>query len=409
MNFSETIDYLFSQLPMFQRIGGAAYKANLNNTLALCHLLNHPENKFKSIHVAGTNGKGSISHLLAAILQSAGYKTGLYTSPHLKDFRERIKINGKMIAKEAVVEFVEKYKKEFEVLQPSFFEMTVGMAFDYFAKEKVDIAILETGLGGRLDATNVVQPELSIISNISFDHQQFLGNTLEAIAKEKAGIIKPEIPVIISETQKEIKHVFVEKAKALNAPIAFADQEISDGKAKKYLCELKGSYQQKNIKCVLWAIETLKKQGFDIPENAIKEGIEKVIQLTGIMGRWQQLGSSPIIIADTAHNEAGIAMALSQIKNTPHHQLHLVFGVVNDKPIDKILSLLPSKASYYFCKANLPRALDQIELAKQAAKHGLSGIAFSSVQEAYKAAKENAAADDLIYVGGSTFVVAEVL
>lgn len=429
MNYQQTIDYLFSQLPMFQRIGSAAYKADLNNTIAICKLLDHPENKFKSIHVAGTNGKGSTSHMLASVLQSAGFKVGLYTSPHLKDFRERIKINGKMIPEKTVVDFVEKYKADFEKIQPSFFEMTVGLAFDYFATEQVDIAVIEVGLGGRLDSTNVITPEVSVITNISYDHVNLLGNTLEKIAVEKAGIIKPKIPVVVGERQKGIDAVFIEIAAKNGSELIFAN-EVFDvqlefppkGTGQIYTvrdkegvvfnrleCELLGSYQKKNIATVLSALHELNRVGFFITKEDIEKGMQNVVTQTGLLGRWQILSNKPLAIADTGHNEAGIGEVLNQLRNTPHHQLHFVLGMVNDKDISKILSMLPKNAVYYFCKANIPRALAASDLAEQAMAFGLNGKVYACVQDAFIAAKENASANDLVFVGGSTFTVAEVV
>jgi dihydrofolate synthase/folylpolyglutamate synthase len=431
MNYQQTLDYLFSQLPMFQRIGTAAYKANLDNTIAICRLLDNPENKFKSVHVAGTNGKGSTSHILASILQSAGLKVGLYTSPHLKDFRERIKINGEMISQQAVVDFVEKYKSDFEKIQPSFFEMTVGLAFDYFANEKVDIAVVEVGLGGRLDSTNVITPELSIITNISFDHTALLGNTLQKIAIEKAGIIKPNVPVVIGESQDETKNVFIEKAKQQDTSIVFADKQYkavnisykkeeklflsmdiekkSDSSSINIDSELLGFYQQKNIPTVLTAIDILNSKGFNLSETVIRAGIKNIIKNTGLLGRWQILSEGPLVIADTGHNEAGIKEVLNQIAKTPHNQLHFVLGMVNDKDISTILTLLPKTAIYYFCKANIPRALAADELALQAKNAGLNGNIYNSIAEALKSAKNIVNIDDLVFVGGSTFTVAEVV
>ncbi|HEY9082009.1 MAG TPA: folylpolyglutamate synthase/dihydrofolate synthase family protein [Vicingaceae bacterium] len=405
MNYPETLDYLFGQLPMYQRIGNAAYKANLDNTYRLSEILNHPEKQFKSVHIAGTNGKGSTSHMLASVLQEAGYKVGLYTSPHLKDFRERIKINGAMISENEVIDFVKEYKNEFEKIQLSFFEWTVGLAFHYFANQKVDIVIIETGLGGRLDSTNIVTPEVAVITNISMDHTQFLGNTLAKIAAEKAGIIKPTIPVIIGETQSEIKHVFIEKATQLNATIQFADK-LS---LKEYESDLKGVYQQQNKKTVLATIQILQQLGWKIAENHIKQGLLNVVKNTGLMGRWQVLNKQPLTVCDTGHNEAGIKLILAQINQQSFEKLHFVLGVVNDKDITNILQLLPKNATYYFCQANIPRALDVNILAEKATVVGLSGTIFSSVEAAYKAAQQNATAQDLIFIGGSTFVVAEVV
>lgn len=434
MNYQQTLDYLYNSLPMFHRIGSAAYKANLDNTYAICKLLGNPENKFRSVHIAGTNGKGSTSHLLASILQSAGYKTGLYTSPHLKDFRERIKINGEMIPQQNVVEFIKKYKADFEKIKPSFFEMTVGLAFDYFATQQVDIAVIEVGLGGRLDSTNVISPELSVITNISFDHTALLGSTLEKIAIEKAGIIKPEIPVIIGETHPETQHVFIEKAKEQNTSIIFSDQHYKASNTqltnnskslltldietvnaphttayKNIESELTGLYQQKNIPTVLCASETLAKRGYKVTETNIREGIKNVINQTGLLGRWQTLSENPLVIADTGHNEAGIKEILQQIKQTPHHHLHFVLGVVNDKDITTILSLFPKDATYYYCQASIPRALPVEQLAQQATAIGLQGIVCSTVKNAMNTAISEAQPNDLVFIGGSTFTVAEAL
>ncbi len=431
-DYQQTLDYLYSQLPMFHRIGSAAYKANLDNTIAICDLLNNPQNKFKTIHVAGTNGKGSTSHMIAAVLQSAGYKVGLYTSPHLKDFRERIKINGKMIERKFVSDFVTAHKKNFERIQPSFFEMTVGLAFDYFSKQGVDIAVIEVGLGGRLDSTNVIRPLLSVITNISYDHQNLLGSTLPEIAAEKAGIIKPGIPVVIGETQKEVRQVFLNKAEECKSPIYFADKyyrlkelgQVSQGGKlflsanvyrqsklfrKKLYCELPGYYQLKNISTVFMAIDVLNRFGDAITDEQMDFGIKNVIAQTGLSGRWQVLSKKPLSIADTGHNEAGIKEVLRQIKLTPHKDLHIVLGMVNDKDITKILQLLPPKATYYFCKPAIPRGLDQLVLMEQARVAGLKGMAFKSVKEAFKAAQSRAGKADLVFVGGSTFVVGEVI
>jgi dihydrofolate synthase/folylpolyglutamate synthase len=431
MNYSAILDYMFSQLPMFQRIGGAAYKANLNNTIAILNVLDNPQHKFKSLHIAGTNGKGSVSHYLAAIFQSAGYKTGLYTSPHLKDFRERIKINGKMISKQKVSHFISSYKSDFEIIQPSFFEMTAGMAFKYFADENVDIAIVETGMGGRLDSTNLINPELSIITNIGLDHTQFLGETIAEIATEKAGIIKEKIPVVIGETNTESKKVFEKKAKEKKSFISFADKnfvinsfyhinnnkghflsvDILNTQNKKELqiiSELNGIYQLKNIKTVLTAIDLLKEKGYKIRLGHIKKGIANVIKLTGLLGRWQILNTGPLTICDTGHNEDGIKEVLQQIELTPHDNLHFVLGMVNDKEIDKVLLMLPKEAIYYFCKANIPRGMDENILKEKALSIGLKGEKYSSVKNAIKAAKTKANTTDLIFIGGSTFVVAEV-
>ncbi len=423
---------------MFQRIGAAAYKADLNNTIAICKLLGNPENKFKSIHIAGTNGKGSTSHMLASVLQSAGLKVGLYTSPHLKDFRERIKINGEVIPEKYVIDFVEKYKANFEKIQPSFFEMTVGLAFDYFSNEKVDIAVVEVGLGGRLDSTNVIVPEVSVITNISLDHTALLGNSIEKIAIEKAGIIKTGIPVVIGETQTDSKAVFINSAKEKNTSIVFADEiykaqnvshvknkNLPTGQAGLFLkmdiekngelfyknieSELLGLYQHKNIASVLGAIDKLNEKGFQLTEEIIRSGIKNAISQTGLLGRWQMLSEQPLVIADTAHNEAGISEVLNQINHTPHKELHFVLGMVSDKDISKILLMLPKSAKYYFCKANIPRALPAYELSLEARRAGLKGDVYACVHDALIAAKENAKETDLVFIGGSTFTVAEVV
>jgi len=428
MDYKQTLEYLFMQLPMFQRIGAAAYKANLNNAIALDKYFEHPHQSFRSIHIAGTNGKGSVSHIMAAILQKAGYKTGLYTSPHLKDFRERIKINGKEIPEDRVVEFVEKHRDAFEPIQPSFFELTMAMAFHYFAQEKVDVAIIETGLGGRLDSTNIIHPDLSIITNISKDHMQFLGDNLSQIATEKAGIIKQGTSIIIGETQLEIKNVFESKASEMKSAIYYADQFYRIDYSLNTLDEkqvfqvyqndklvypdlkldLLGLYQKKNSITVLQSIELLKDKGFIIDKKAIYSGFENATTITGFKGRWQTLGHNPRIICDTGHNEAGIAEVIKQIETIPYKKLHFVFGVVDDKSIDSILEMLPQKAIYYFCKANITRALDQNILKQKALAFGLNGNTYQSVEMALEAAKQNAQKEDFIFVGGSTFVVAEI-
>lgn len=405
MTYQQTLDYLFKQLPMYQRIGAAAYKVDLSNTHALCKLLGNPETKFKSVHVAGTNGKGSTSHMLASILQEAGYKVGLYTSPHLKDFRERVKINGEMISESEIVQFVESYKAQFESIHLSFFEWTVGLAFDYFATQQVDIAIVETGLGGRLDSTNVLLPEVSVITNIGIDHTQFLGDTLALIAVEKAGIIKVAIPVVIGETQQETGPIFNAKAKEVDTTIHFADQLID----KVYPTDLKGSYQKKNVKTCLQTIRLLNKKGWNVKEQHIIDGLNTVVSSTGLMGRWQILQDSPLVICDTGHNEEGLTEIVQQLKEMNYNKLHIVFGAVNDKSIDRVLDLLPKGAYYYFCEANIPRALPVNELYAIAIKKGLKGVCSESVALALKQAKEAANKDDLIFVGGSTFVVAEVV
>src|SRR5690606_12154497 len=405
MTYQDTVNWMFNQLPMYQKQGKSAFKKDLTNTLKLTQQLNFPERKFKSVHVAGTNGKGSTSHMLASILQEAGYKVGLYTSPHLKDFRERIKINGQVVSKQFVIGFIKRNKTFLEANALSFFEMTVGMAFDYFSKENVDIAIVEVGLGGRLDSTNIITPEVSVITNIGFDHMQFLGNTLKEIAFEKAGIIKPNIPVVIGETQDETRDVFLEVAKKNKSAIRFADKEIN------YLFEsdLKGNYQEKNIKTVVQTITELNKKGFNITEGNIKSGLLHVVANTGLMGRWQILQQAPKVVCDTAHNKEGLSYVVKQLKEETYNRLHIVFGVVNDKDVSGILPLLPKDAIYYFCKPDLPRGLDAQELKLLFEAHGFVGMAYDSVNQAYKKALESAAINDFIYIGGSTFVVAEIV
>lgn len=406
MTYQDTVNWMFQQLPMYQNQGKTAYKANLDNTLQFVEHLHHPESNFKSIHVAGTNGKGSTSHMLASILQESGYKVGLYTSPHLKDFRERIKINGKEISEAFVVDFIKKHQSFFESHFLSFFEMTVGMAFDYFSKEKVDIAVIEVGMGGRLDSTNVITPQVSVITNIGLDHTQFLGHTLEAIAFEKGGIIKPNIPVVIGETQPETKDVFKTLAKECHSEIRFADQEEI---VKDYESDLKGEYQVKNRKTVLSAIDVLRYKGFEISEEALVRGFKKVIKNTGLHGRWEILQMQPKLICDTAHNKEGLTYAMAQLRKEDYAQLHMVFGVVNDKDVSSVLPLLPKKAIYYFCKPNIPRGLNAEDLKNIFIANGFVGNAYNSVEDALKAAKQNAAKGDVIYVGGSTFVVAEII
>ena len=404
MNYKETTEWMFSQLPMFQMQGASAYKEDLTNALLLVNHLKNPENKFKTVHVAGTNGKGSTSSMLASILQESGYKVGLYTSPHLKDFRERVRINGEMISEEFVVDFVAQNKSFFEENELSFFEMTVGLAFDYFAKEAVDVAIIEVGMGGRLDATNVIKPLISVITNIGFDHTQFLGNTLEAIAGEKAGIIKQNTPVVIGEYTEETKPVFVAKAEENNAPIYFA-QETPD---VTYECGLLGDYQVHNKKTVLLTTNLLK-ASFDITEESIKAGFKNVVLNTGLLGRWQVLQEKPFVVCDTAHNSHGLKIVLNQIQKHTFKKLHVVLGVVNDKDLASILPLFPKKAIYYFCKPNVPRGLDPEFLQQKAAEFALQGKVYNSVSDAYKKALEQADENDFIYIGGSTFVVAEIV
>ncbi len=428
MNYQETLDYLFSQLPMYQRQGAPAFKKDLTSTLALCELLGNPHQKFKSIHVAGTNGKGSVSHMLASVFQSAGYKTGLYTSPHLRDFRERIKINGELISEDSVIDFVENHIADFERIQPSFFEMTVALAFDHFAKNGVDIAIIEVGLGGRLDSTNVITPELSVITNIGYDHQQFLGETLPEIAGEKAGIIKPNVPAVIGEFQQEVAEVFEGKARQTNSRLRFANREWEirkqvleddqlemhlrhyDGMELEVVSELSGPHQAKNLITALEVARTLSDAGWNVTREHFKKGINSVVRQTGLRGRWQVLQRNPLVIADTAHNREGLEPNLKRLlSNRKPEQLHFVWGMVNDKDVSKTLEMLPREASYYFCKPDVPRGLDVQILVEMASDFGLKNDSYSSVPEALEAAKSQAQIDDIIYVGGSTFVVAEVV
>lgn len=428
MNYADTTNWMFNKFPMYQKIGAKAYKPDLGNIVELLDFLGNPQNKFKTVHVAGTNGKGTVSHTLASIFQECGYKTGLYTSPHLLDFRERIRINGKMIDEQSVIDFIGNNKEKFEEMQLSFFEMATGMAFDYFAKEKVDIAIIEVGLGGRLDSTNVIKPELSVITNISLDHVAMLGNTLAEIAVEKAGIIKPNTPVVIGETQPETKDVFINKAKECNAPIFFADEIVDCDKIhiesldyqkfdiwknnELYLeaveFPLLGYYQKKNLATVICAIEILKEQ-FHIDQKDIVNGLEFVVKNTNLMGRWQVLGRQPLVITDTGHNVGGIKEIVMQLSDMSFRKLHFVLGCVNDKDIDGILHLLPHYADYYFCKADIPRGLDANILAEKAAEAGLHGNVYESVQQAYNSALNNAHFDDVVFIGGSNFTVAEVI
>ncbi|HET6252468.1 MAG TPA: folylpolyglutamate synthase/dihydrofolate synthase family protein [Puia sp.] len=428
MDYPQTLDYLFGRLPMFSRIGAAAYREDLINTILLSESIGNPERRFRSVHIAGTNGKGSTSHMLAAIFQEAGYKTGLYTSPHLKDFRERIRIDGKMIDKAAVCEFVERIRPLSETIDPSFFEMTVVMAFDYFARNDVDVAIVEVGLGGRLDSTNIITPDLAIITNISFDHMNLLGNTLPAIAAEKAGIIKNNIPVVIGEHHPETAPVFEEKAKRENAPLSFADRHryVTDWKYGRhtldvevatspvaagvewYTLDLAGIYQTRNILTVLEAVHMLRGGGWKLESQDIHRALRQVRHLTGLHGRWEIIHEHPDVILDVAHNEDGVRQLLRQIEVTDHEELHLVLGFVNDKPIDKVLALLPREANYYFTRAQIPRALPEADLAKAAAATGLKGAPYPTASEALNAAKGRAKPKDLIVVFGSVFVVAEV-
>lgn len=405
MTYQDTINWMFNQLPMYQRQGQSAFKKDLSNTIKLVEKLNYPERNFKSIHVAGTNGKGSTSHMLASILQEAGYKVGLYTSPHLKDFRERIKINGEVVSETFVVDFIEENKVFLESNQLSFFEMTVGMAFDYFSKEHVDIAVVEVGMGGRLDSTNVVTPEVSVITNIGLDHTQFLGNTLDAIAFEKGGIIKPYVPVVIGETQIETTPVFSRLAEERQSNIIYADQQTS----KPYTSDLIGDYQVKNIVTVQQAVKQLQLKGFVISEENIAQGFKNVVKNTGLLGRWQTLKTKPRVVCDTGHNRDGLKYVMKQLSKETFNALHIVFGVVNDKDISSIIDLLPRKAQYYFAKPDIPRGLDAETLKQAFAAYDLIGETYNSVNEAYKKALENAKENDFIFIGGSTFVVAEII
>lgn len=427
MTYNEALDYIYSHLPMFQRVGKAAYKADLGNTLKLDEYFGHPHRTFKTIHIAGTNGKGSTSHMLAAVLQKAGYRVGLYTSPHLRDFRERIRVNGEMIPEDEVAKFISQHKDFFDQIMPSFFEMTVALAFDYFSRMNLDVAVIEVGLGGRLDSTNIINPILSVITNIGFDHTDLLGDTLPKIASEKAGIIKPDTPVVVSKYQPEVENVFIAKAKEMNAPIYFADQEIQvyeqyidttglqvlklteKGRDIKIEIDLLGNYQRDNIPGVLKSIEILSGKGFLLSNEALMEGFRNVQTLTGLMGRWQKLSENPLIYCDTGHNVDGIKYVVEQLRHIPHNNLHMVIGVVADKNIDGMLALLPKNATYYFTQAAIPRALNHEELKKRAEEHQLYGHSYSTVTLALAAAKEASNPNDLIFVGGSTFVVAEVV
>ncbi len=431
MDYSDTLEYLFSRLPMFQRIGPAAYKDNLDNIILLGNYYNNPQRMFKTIHVAGTNGKGSVSHMLAAVLQSAGYKTGLYTSPHLSDFRERIRINGEMISTDDVMEWVEDFREKNEEweIEPSFFELTVALAFDYFAREQVDVAVVEVGLGGRLDSTNIITPEVSIITNIGMDHTALLGDSIEKISFEKAGIIKAGVPVVVGTTQPETMNVFNEVAALKLAPLFFADQEFSVDYAMSDLegnqllsvrrdgqmlypqlkLDLKGMYQQKNLPAVLKTIELLRQMDWEISDELLLNGLANAKRMTGLQGRWQVLGYNPFMVADTAHNAEGMTEVVKQINQTPFEKLHFVLGVVTDKDAGRILRLLPDSAEYYFTRADIPRAMDERELARMAGQFNLKGTVYSSVEKAFNTARNRAGANDMIFVGGSTFVVAEIL
>jgi len=427
MNYKETLDYLFTRLPMFSRIGAAAIKADLTNTVALCKYLGDPQNKFKTIHIAGTNGKGSVSHMLASILQTAGYKTGLYTSPHLRDFRERIKVNGEMVPEQYVTNFTERIQPMIDEVEPSFFEITVAMAFEYFAEQEVDVAVIEVGLGGRLDSTNVINPELSVITNIGWDHMQLLGDTLPKIAFEKAGIIKENIPVVIGEILPETLPVFETVSTEKHAPITIASQirQVTDWKwekhelvievaemhhtdHKKYHLDLTGICQNKNLLTVLEACSQLRLKNFILDDAAIHTGLQHAKKITGLRGRWEVIHQSPMVVLDVAHNADGMRQLLQQIEMTDHDNLHIVFGVVKDKDIDEILSLLPREADYYFTRANIPRALPEDELAAKAAKHKLNGQTYSNVNIAIYGASLKAGKNDLIIICGSIFLAGEL-
>jgi len=436
MNYSETLHYLYSRLPMFSSHGKGAIKPGLLNTIKFCQKLGNPQEKFRSVHIGGTNGKGSTSHMLAAVLQSAGYKTGLYTSPHLRDFRERIRINGEMIAEKEVIQFVEDHQQYIEELEPSFFEVTVALAFEHFSANQVDIAIIEVGLGGRLDSTNVIHPELSVISNIGYDHMNILGNSLNEIAAEKAGIIKKGVPVVVSQRQDEVEDIFINKALETHSDLTFASDEWdifrsqTQNDSSEFLnleirqkintdipvfsfdsieLDLTGSYQLKNLAGVLSSVKQLRLNVYQIDDQNILSALKQVKKLTGLMGRWQTLNNHPLIICDTGHNEDGIREVMKNINLTPHKDLHMVIGMVKDKDISKILSLLPQKAFYYFCEPDIPRAKPANDLQLESGKLGLTGEFYPSVKAALHAAKKNAGRNDLIFIGGSTFVVAEIV
>jgi dihydrofolate synthase/folylpolyglutamate synthase len=423
MTYQETLHYLYTCAPMFQQVGSSAYKEGLDNTLTLDAHFGHPHRSFRSVHIAGTNGKGSCSHTLAAILQKAGYKVGLYTSPHLRDFRERIRINGVPVDEQYVIDFVAKEKSFFEPLHPSFFELTTAMAFKYFAEQHIDVAVVEVGLGGRLDCTNIIRPDLCIITNISFDHMQFLGNTLAAIASEKAGIIKKDVPVVIGETTPETRPVFLEKAAEVHSPIVFAEEEspllyiAGAAEGIEYMTspygslhgELGGLYQLKNTNTLLTALPLLMKAGYHITEEAVRAGFAQVCELTGLEGRWQRLQSHPTMICDTGHNVGGISYIVEQLKHQHYRKLHIVFGMVNDKDINGVLALLPREAQYYFTRAVVKRALPEDELMRLAHQAGLQGKSYPDVPTAVRAAQKNSLPEDFIYVGGSSYIVSDLL
>ncbi|MFD1187304.1 bifunctional folylpolyglutamate synthase/dihydrofolate synthase [Pontibacter rugosus] len=427
MTYQDCLDYLYQQLPMYQRIGNAAFKKSLDNIVALCEAMGQPQHQFKSIHVAGTNGKGSSSHMLAAVLQESGYKTGLYTSPHLKSFTERVRINGQELPQDYLVQFVEQYKPLFERVKPSFFEMTVALAFKYFAEEQVDIAVIEVGLGGRLDSTNIITPVASLITNISLDHQSMLGDTITAIAAEKAGIIKPSVPAVISMKQLEAQEVFETKAEEMQAPLLFADDQfrvdVTSSNLQRQVfqvyykeqvflqgleLDLAGSYQKYNLPGVLQVLKLMHELGYAISDKAVRTGLANVKALTGLKGRWQVLQQEPLMLCDTGHNEDGVKQIVKGLEQLQTKQVHIVFGAVNDKDVSTILALLPKHYTYYFCEAAIPRALPVSELLLKAQHIGLNGTAYTTVAEAIAAAKANATPDEVIFVGGSTFVVAEI-
>jgi len=429
LNYQDAITFLFDRLPMYQRVGKSAYKSNLDTTHALDEYFGHPHRTFKSIHIAGTNGKGSVAHMLSSILQSAGYRVGLYTSPHLTDFRERIRLDGKMIAEEWVTEFVDKHREILVKLSPSFFEMTVAMAFDYFSRKKVDFAVVETGMGGRLDSTNIIRPMVSVITNIGFDHSQFLGDTIYKIAVEKAGIIKSGIPVVIGETQEEARLVFSRIAREKGCSIIYADEVIqatystqslqgtqimhiswAEGRKMETIeTDLKGLYQQKNVITVLAVVEQLTRTGTDIQEKDVSKGLAHTRDMTGLRGRWETIGYSPLIICDTGHNREGIEEVMKQIRQTPWKNLHIVLGLVDDKDPSKILEQLPVEARYYFTQSSVPRSMNREKLAAEGLRYGLYGQVCPSPLKALKIALSKSGPEDLIFVGGSTFLVAEVL
>jgi dihydrofolate synthase/folylpolyglutamate synthase len=429
MTYQETVSYLYSLLPAYHRVGKPAYKGDLNNTLELDRLFGHPHSRYRTVHVAGTNGKGSVSHMIAAVMQAAGWRTGLYTSPHLKDFRERIKVDGQMMGEEDVISFVEEHDALIRRVQPSFFELTVAMAFDWFARTEVDVAVVEVGMGGRLDSTNIITPGLSVITNIGHDHMEFLGKTLAAVAGEKAGIIKEGVPVVIGETQEETARVFRDRAAAMNAPVTFADSvfrcslgrvsasratrsfrltDLRNGEVLRGYTPLGGEAQQKNIQTVAAAVEILS-GSFGLVREHFLAGMADVVASTGLLGRWQVLSQKPLTVCDTGHNREGLVYVMKQIESTPRNNLHMVIGFVSDKDLSSVLPLFPSDATFYFTRASVPRALDERLLMAEAVKYGLAGDSYPSVAEALSAARAAALPDDMIFIGGSTFVVADAL